>query len=65
MTTPTATTAVTPGETCTPAQRVTRSLLGYGVLAGAVFEASILIAWAWIAVTSVQEYRRAAGPGGR
>jgi len=29
--------------TCTPAQRVTRSLLGYGVLAGVVFEASILI----------------------
>jgi hypothetical protein len=32
-----------PAGTCTPAQRVTRSLLGYGVLAGAVFEASILI----------------------
>ena len=32
-----------PSRTCTPAQRVTRSLLGYGVLAGAVFEASILI----------------------
>lgn len=29
--------------TCTPAQRVTKSLLGYGVVAGAVFEASILI----------------------
>ena len=29
--------------TCTPAQRVTRSLLGYGVLAGTVFEASILV----------------------
>jgi hypothetical protein len=29
--------------TCTPAQRVTRSLLGYGVLAGAVFEVSILV----------------------
>jgi Protein of unknown function (DUF998) len=28
---------------CTPAQRVTRSLLGYGVLAGVVFEVSILI----------------------
>ena len=39
----TATAAITRGETCTPAQRVTRSLLGYGVLAGAVFEASILI----------------------
>ena len=39
------TTTVTPtaARTCTPAQRVTRSLLGYGVLAGTVFEASILI----------------------
>src|SRR6266849_5029490 len=43
MTTQTATTAVTPRAGCSPAQRVTRSLLGYGVLAGAVFEASILI----------------------
>jgi hypothetical protein len=43
MTTQTATTAMTPGKTCTPAQRVTRSLLGYGVLAGTVFEASVLI----------------------
>jgi hypothetical protein len=43
MTTQTATTAVTADRTCTPAQRVTRSLLGYGVLAGTVFEASILI----------------------
>ena len=43
MTTPTVTTTVTPGRTCTPAQRVTKSLLGYGVLAGVVFEASILI----------------------
>ncbi len=43
MTTQTATTAVTPRPGCSPAQRVTRSLLGYGVLAGAVFEASILI----------------------
>jgi len=33
----------TPSRTCTPAQRVTRSLLGYGVLAGTVFEVSILI----------------------
>jgi hypothetical protein len=32
-----------PAGTCSPAQRVTRSLLGYGVLAGTVFEASILI----------------------
>jgi hypothetical protein len=29
--------------TCSPAGRVTRSLLGYGVLAGTVFEASVLI----------------------
>jgi hypothetical protein len=43
MTTHLATAAVTPRSTCTPAQRVTRSLLGYGVLAGLVFEASILI----------------------
>jgi hypothetical protein len=41
MTTQTA--VSTPSRTCTPAQRVTRSLLGYGVLAGTVFEASILI----------------------
>jgi hypothetical protein len=27
---------------CTPAQRVTKSLLGYGVLAGVVFEVSVL-----------------------
>jgi hypothetical protein len=43
MTTQTRTTAMTPGKICTPAQRVTRSLLGYGVLAGTVFEASVLI----------------------
>ena len=36
-------TALAPAPACTPAQRVTRSLLGYGVLAGTVFEASILI----------------------
>jgi hypothetical protein len=36
-------TALGPPGTCTPAQRVTRSLLGYGVLAGAVFEVSILV----------------------
>jgi hypothetical protein len=41
MTTTTMTPAVT--QTCTPAQRVTKSLLGYGVLAGTVFEASVLI----------------------
>lgn len=40
-----ATTVVTPSATgtCTPAQRVTKSLLGYGVLAGVVFETSILV----------------------
>jgi hypothetical protein len=43
MTTQTAATAARPSRICTPAQRVTKSLLGYGVLAGAVFEASILI----------------------
>jgi hypothetical protein len=36
-------TVLAPAGTCTPAQRVTRSLLGYGVLAGAVFEVSILV----------------------
>jgi Protein of unknown function (DUF998) len=38
-------TTITPAttETCTRAQRVTKSLLGYGVLAGVVFEASVLI----------------------
>jgi hypothetical protein len=39
----TQTQSLTSGQTCTPAQRVTRSLLGYGVLAGIVLEASILI----------------------
>lgn len=43
MITHTATTAVTPRPGCSPAQRVTRSLLGYGVLAGVVFEVSILV----------------------
>src|SRR5690348_12082193 len=42
MTTQTAA-AATSGPACSPAQRVTRSLLGYGVLAGTVFEVSILI----------------------
>src|SRR5690242_19580557 len=39
------TTAITPAVTgiCSPAQRVTRSLLGYGVLAGVVFEVSVLV----------------------
>lgn len=36
-------TAIAPSQACSPGQRVTRSLLGYGVLAGAVFEASILV----------------------
>jgi hypothetical protein len=35
-------TALAPAPACTPAQRVTRSLLGYGVLAGVAFEASVL-----------------------
>lgn len=39
----TAIASITSARTCTPAQRVTRSLLGYGVLAGTVFEASVLI----------------------
>ncbi|HEV2376170.1 MAG TPA: DUF998 domain-containing protein [Streptosporangiaceae bacterium] len=37
-----ATTTPTP-RTCGPAQRVTKSLLGYGVLAGVVFETSVLV----------------------
>ena len=43
MITQTATAAGAPGGACPPAERVTKSLLGYGVLAGLVFEASILI----------------------
>src|SRR5215469_1259766 len=39
----TSTTITTTTGTCSPAGRVTRSLLGYGVLAGTVFEASVLI----------------------
>jgi hypothetical protein len=39
----TATGAVNLHPGCSPAQRVTKSLLGYGIMAGAVFEASILI----------------------
>jgi hypothetical protein len=42
MTTQTATAPVT-ARTCTPEGRVTRSLLGYGPLAGTVFVGSILI----------------------
>lgn len=42
MTTQTATTSVT-SRTCTPQGRVTRSLLGYGPLAGTIFVGSILI----------------------
>src|SRR5438309_2206326 len=38
------TAAVTPAtKTCASAQRVTKSLLGYGAAAGVVFEASVLI----------------------
>ena len=37
------TTAIPAGQTCTSAQRVTKSLLGYGVLAGVTFEASVFI----------------------
>src|SRR6266704_3424887 len=36
-------TAIAPSQACSPGQRVTRSLLGYGVLAGTVFGASVLI----------------------
>jgi hypothetical protein len=39
----TTTITASPVSTCTPAQRVTRSLLGYGVVAGAVYVGSILI----------------------
>jgi hypothetical protein len=67
----------TPGRTCTPAARVTKSLLGYGVLAAFAgvatgssavavvvpFYAAVLLAWIWIAVTSVHLYRRT-GPSG-
>jgi hypothetical protein len=43
MITQTAGSATPAGEReCTPAQRLTRSLLGYGVLAGFVFETSVL-----------------------
>jgi hypothetical protein len=41
MTVTTVTSEVT--GTCTPAQRITKSLLGYGVLAGVVFEASVIV----------------------
>jgi hypothetical protein len=41
MTATTITSEVT--GTCTLAQRITKSLLGYGVLAGVVFEASVII----------------------
>jgi uncharacterized protein DUF998 len=43
MTTQTALAPAPCTQSFTRAQRVTRSLLGYGVLAGAVFEASVLI----------------------
>src|SRR5215472_4748954 len=41
MTATTITSTVT--GTCTPAQRITKTLLGYGVLAGIVFEASVIV----------------------
>lgn len=43
MTATAVTSTVTSTRTCTPAQRITKSLLGYGVLAGVVFEASVVI----------------------
>jgi hypothetical membrane protein len=43
MTCQTVSTQTVSTKECTPAQRITKSLLGYGVVAGAVFEASILI----------------------
>lgn len=39
----TATISPTAAKTCSPAGRITKSLLGYGVLAGTLFEASIVI----------------------
>ena len=43
MTAATVTAAATATGTCTRAQRITKSLLGYGVLAGAVYLTSILV----------------------
>jgi hypothetical protein len=75
MTIQTVTAARIPGRasdrTCTHAARVTKSLLGYGVLAAFAgvttgssasaivvpFYAAVLLAWAWIAVTCVHLYR--------
>ena len=43
MTSQTVTTVIAREQSCSPAARVTRSLLGYGVLAGAVFEIAVLV----------------------
>jgi len=43
MVTATVSSDTSPGADCTRAARVTKSLLGYGVLAGVVFPASVLI----------------------
>ena len=43
MTSQTVTSVIPREQSCTPAVRVTKSLLGYGVVAGAVFEAAVLI----------------------
>jgi hypothetical protein len=43
MTSQTVTSVIPREQSCTPALRVTKSLLGYGVVAGAVFEAAVLI----------------------
>jgi hypothetical protein len=43
MTSQTVTSVIPREQSCTPASRVTKSLLGYGVVAGAVFEAAVLI----------------------
>lgn len=39
----TATSVITRDKSCAPAARVTKSLLGYGVVAGSLFEASVVI----------------------
>ncbi len=42
MTSQTVTNVIPRQQSCSPATRVTKSLLGYGVVAGAVFEAAVL-----------------------
>ena len=42
MTSQTVTTVIPREQSCSPAARVTKSLLGYGVVAGVVFEAAVL-----------------------